>query len=97
LQKLDGEYCFEWIVVDDGSTDDTKELVRKWQNEVDWPIRYIYQENRGKPWALQRGIKEVKGLLTLIADSDDRFLPETFEVFSKIIWNHDYTYTEEAV
>ncbi|MRI83365.1 MAG: hypothetical protein C6I00_03000 [Nitratiruptor sp.] len=84
LQKLDGEYCFEWIVVDDGSTDNTKELVQKWQNEVDWPIRYIYQENRGKPWALQRGIQEVKGLFTLIADSDDAFLPHTFETFYKV-------------
>ncbi|WP_024791797.1 glycosyltransferase family A protein [Lebetimonas sp. JS138] len=66
--------------------DSTKELVKKWQKEVDWPIIYIKQENKGKAQALVKGIEITKGELTLIADSDDEFLPETFETFYNI-WN----------
>ena len=42
LKKVRNEYIFEWIVIDDGSTDNTKELIEKWKNEVDWPIIYRY-------------------------------------------------------
>ncbi len=87
LQKIDNNYIFEWIVIDDGSSDDTKELVEKWQKEVDWNIIYKYQKNQGKWKALQEGIKIAKGELTLIADSDDEFLPETFEIFYDI-WSN---------
>ena len=40
---------FEWLVVDDGSTDATGELLKKWQAEANFPFRYIYQQNQGKP------------------------------------------------
>ena len=46
---------FEIIVVDDGSTDNTKEILK------DLPIRYIYQKNKGVSSARNRGIKEAKG------------------------------------
>jgi len=41
LQKIDGKYLFEWIIVDDGSSDNARELVKKWQNEVDFKIIYF--------------------------------------------------------
>ena len=84
LQKIDNKYIFEWIIIDDGSDDNTKELVQKWQKEVDWPIIYKYQENQGKWKALQEGIKLINNELTLIADSDDRFLEDTFKTFYHI-------------
>ena len=87
LKRINGEYIFEWIIIDDGSTDNTRELVEKWKNEVDWPIIYKYQENKGKPWAVAEGVKLANGELTLLADSDDEFLPETFETFYNI-WNN---------
>ncbi len=91
LKKINNKYIFEWIIVDDGSSDNTKELVKKWQKEVDFPIRYFYQTNQGKPSASKKGIEEAKGELFLFADSDDEFLSETFETFYNI-WN---SFTDE--
>lgn len=65
---------FEWVVVDDGSTDGTRSVVE--QFSVNTPhIRYFYQENGGKHRAINRGVKEARGELFLILDSDDT-LPE---------------------
>jgi len=38
---------FEWLIVDDGSKDDTKQIVERWQAMAEFPIRYIYQQNQG--------------------------------------------------
>ena len=84
LQQLDGAYLFEWIIVDDGSQDGTGALIKQWQNESDFPIRYTYQENRGKPAASRLGIEMARGELFLFADSDDAFVPETFETFHAV-------------
>lgn len=84
LKKIDGEYIFEWIIVDDGSSDNTRELVKRWQNEVEFEIIYFYQENQGKPSATRKGIELARGELFLICDSDDEFLPDTFETFINI-------------
>jgi len=84
LKKVDEKYIFKWVIVDDGSSDNTKELVEKWQKEVDWEIIYVYQENKGKPWAIAKGLEYIDTELTLIADSDDEFLPESFETFYNV-------------
>ncbi|WP_292654746.1 glycosyltransferase family 2 protein [Nitratifractor sp.] len=81
LQKKNGEYLFEWIVVDDGSTDETEALIERWKTESEFPIIYIRQENRGKAAAALRAIPIARGELFLFADSDDRFVPETVETF----------------
>lgn len=75
---------FEWLIVDDGSTDNTKELVEQWQEEADFPIRYYYQENQGKHIAFNRAVKLAKGELFLPLDSDDACIPEALERF----WYH---------
>jgi len=84
LKKVDNDYIFEWVIIDDGSDDNTEEVVKNWQKEVDWNIIYKCQKNQGKWKALSEGIKLVKGEFTLIVDSDDKFLPETFETFYNI-------------
>lgn len=71
---------FEWIVVDDGSVDETKQLVLQWQKEADYSIRYFYQENNGKHMAINLAVQNAKGELFVIADSDDSFKPESLEV-----------------
>ncbi len=70
---------FEWLIVDDGSTDGTIELVEKWQTESNFPIRYVYQENQGKPAAFNRGVQEAQGELFLTLDSDDACVPNALE------------------
>lgn len=66
---------FEWLIVDDGSLDDTEKLIETWQKEKHLELRYLKKENGGKHTALNIGISEVKTELTFIVDSDD-WLPE---------------------
>ena len=85
IKKIDEQYIFEWIIVDDGSTDNTKELVEKWQKESDFEIRYFYQSNKGKIHALRKGIDLSKCEWFLQLDSDDACKKETIEVFYNTI------------
>ena len=62
---------FEWLIVDDGSTDNTYELIEQWQQENLFSIRYVYQEHSHKHIALNRGALEAKGELFVTLDSDD--------------------------
>lgn len=76
---------FEWLVVDDGSQDDTGErFQRMMADENDFPIRYIRQENGGKHRAINAGVKEARGELFLIVDSDDYLTDDALEVLDKV-------------
>lgn len=70
---------FEWIIVDDGSTDNTKQLVDAWFTEGRLPIIYIFQENSGKHVAVNLAVEVAKGELFLVQDSDDVLLPDALE------------------
>lgn len=71
---------FEWLIVDDGSADDTEALVASWQGEKNpFPIRYVYQENGGKCRAINRGLKEAAGRLFFTVDSDDYLTDDAIE------------------
>ena len=68
---------FEWVIVDDGSRDNTAsivELIQKKHLRNEFPIRYFNKENGGKHTAINLGVKKAQGELFFIADSDD-FLP----------------------
>ena len=72
---------FEWIIIDDCSQDNTKDLVLGWQSkEVDFDIKYRkLEKNVGMLYAINEGLKEVSRKYTIIADSDDSFEPNTLE------------------
>jgi len=75
---------FEWVVVDDGSSDNTGELVRQWQaSTTAFPIVYDKQENGGKHRAVNRGVALAKGEYVLVLDSDDHLTDDAVEVISK--------------
>ena len=67
---------FEWMIVDDGSSDETKELVDCWAKQSSFPIRYVYQDNSGKMVAHNRGVQEAQGKYFVCIDSDDYIAPE---------------------
>lgn len=69
---------FEWVVVDDGSTDGTPDTVRALP-QSDFPIRYIRKENGGKHTAVNEGVRQGAGDMFMIVDSDDRLAPDAVE------------------
>lgn len=77
-------YDFEWLVIDDGSTDDTDKCFSKLlKKEQPFPIRYIKKKNGGKHRAINDGVKQAKGKLFFIVDSDDQLTHDAIEKILK--------------
>lgn len=84
---------FEWLVVDDGSTDNTGEYFSELLSKTQpFPIRYIKQENGGKHRAVNCGVKNANGELFFIVDSDDTLLPNAIEKINQWITTLDYSH-----
>ncbi len=83
----------ELIIIDDGSTDNTRQLIERL---TDKRIIYLYQENRGLPTARNKGIENAKGKYIAFLDSDDIWLPTKIEkqlgVFKKSKFNPGVVY-----
>jgi len=71
----------EVVVVDDGSADNTREVVREWTLKADagLAVRYFHQANQGGCAARNRGLRESQGEFINFLDSDDRLLPEALQ------------------
>lgn len=66
---------FEWLVIDDGSTDNTKEIMEEWIKENKIPIRYIYKENGGLYTGYNTAYANIDSEIAVCIDSDD-FMPD---------------------
>lgn len=81
-QSLKRQTCkkFEWIVIDDGSVDDTEELFQKWENETkDFLIRYKKTKHGGKHRAINQGVNMASTDAFFVVDSDDYLVDEAVE------------------
>ena len=77
---------FIWLIVDDGSTDETKELVQTWIEENKISIRYYYQPNGGKMRAHNWGVRLCDTELFVCLDSDDYLVDDAVETILTL-WN----------
>lgn len=71
---------FIWMIVDDGSTDDTRLLVEKWQQENDLEITYLYKQNGGMHTGHNTAYANIRTPFNVCIDSDDYMPPKAVEI-----------------
>lgn len=81
--KEQSDKDFEWVIVDDGSKDNTKEIVESFKKEDIIPIKYLKKENEGKHIAINVGCDMAEGELFFIVDSDDYIPKDSIEQVKK--------------
>jgi len=74
---------FEWLVVDDGSSDDTHEVLLELKQNAPFKIQYFYQVNGGKHRAHNTALGLANSELMLILDSDDELYPYAIDAISR--------------
>lgn len=70
---------FDVLIVDDGSTDNTRSLITSWSLTQPFPVYYVYQPNQGKHCAHNTALHHIRGKMTVILDSDDTLAPDALE------------------
>ena len=77
LERLYKNLCeqeyqnFEWLIIDDGSTDNTREIIENYKREGKLNIQYFYKENGGKHTAINFGLEKAQSDIFFLLDSDD--------------------------
>lgn len=71
---------FEWLIIDDGSNDNTAEEVQIWIDAAVFPIRYVYKENGGLHTAYNTAFENIDTELNVCIDSDDYMPDDAIEV-----------------
>ena len=80
LQNLNKNIEIEWLIMDDGSTDNTRNIVAEFREENKMEIKYYYQENQGKMIAINKLVEQATGDLIIDCDSDDYFTQDAFKI-----------------
>lgn len=89
---------FEWIIIDDGSSDNTQELATKWGLQTEsFVISYCYQENGGKHRAVNRGVSMAQYDYCFLVDSDDFLIDKAVEYIHEWIGSIDNNHTFAGV
>lgn len=83
----------EWLIMDDGSNDNTEEVIDKWIKEKKIEIKYYFQENQGKMMAINNLVNKATGELIVECDSDDYFTKNAFEIIKKT-WEENKNKTD---
>ena len=80
---------FEWIVVDDGSTDNTQDLLQEFKAKAQFKMTCVYQENGGKHRGLNNGVSIAQGEFIFIVDSDDYLPDNSLEIVNSFLTQID--------
>jgi len=83
VENLKHNIPFEWVIMDDGSSDNTKQIIDEYINEDKIEIKYYFQENQGKMQALNNVMDFAEGDLIIECDSDDYFTDDAFGIVEK--------------
>ncbi len=81
----------EFIVIDDGSTDNTEKVVKKYETKLkdkNITLKYIKQKNQGQAAAVNNGLKQVEGEFLIWPDADDYFEKEAIEEMTNFLENN---------
>lgn len=73
----------EWLIMDDGSTDSTKEVVQAFYEEKIINVKYNYQKNQGKMVAINNLVEKAEGDFIIECDSDDYFTEDAFKIIKE--------------
>ena len=85
-QSLDFKKHIRVILVDDGSTDTSAQIIQKWQKKYPKNIRYIYKENGGQASARNLGLKYVETDWVVFTDPDDYLHPDYFKSVDYLLY-----------
>ena len=80
LDNLINDVEIEWLIMDDGSTDETKKIIENFIIENKITIKYFFQNNQGKMRAINNLIENANGDLIIECDSDDYFAKDAFKI-----------------
>ena len=83
IQNSKYEVDIEWIIMDDGSTDNTKTTIERFKQENIINVKYNYQENQGKMVAINNLVELANGDLIIECDSDDYFTEDAFKIIKE--------------
>ncbi len=81
------DFC--WLIIDDGSTDNTRQVVKEWIDDRVIPIRYIYQQNQGMHGAHNTAYRNIDTELNVCIDSDD-YMPDDAVERILVCWKESH-------